>query len=525
MRCNKALHRYDAVVVGGGLAGCLVAGRLAMDNRRIAVIEEGEDIRRQPRWHRNLACSLLSHRCGGRGYESHTNVTTPQLSHEKENAPAPVMIPTPKVLGGGGVMGGRSWLIGDEADWTATPWDFRGDLLPRVQRLENVEGAGPHRGRRGRFTVGRSHAQSPLFRVFCEAMSKDTSITSDFNKKAFAVRTGCGRTESFVDPNTGVAHTTLQSYLMDAIELRRPLDVICNARVFGISSGKDDPAIATGVSYTQKGETVHVEADDVILCAGGIGTPLLLAASRGSLPIDQSVGTNFWDAPQVKLQFRTPSSLSHNCFMDPLVQAFLWPNVTYGTPISSLRSAYDDMICFWSSTGGQTPDVKFIFQPFTLNNDGSQPKNVTHGVQIIAQLLKPKSRGSICADGTINPQYFSHTDDAAVLSKAVARVKELSKVLPFSNLFSELIAEHFESAGVYGGATYPAVAPETFLVKGTRNVYACDESILPSPLLGGSLPFILALGEKFSDHYLQKLETTGKAAASEGIDAKARIIY
>ncbi|KEG11513.1 choline dehydrogenase [Trypanosoma grayi] len=522
------LHsRYNVAVVGGGLAGCLIAGRLGMENVSTVVLEEGADIREKPRWHRDIPCSLLAHRHARRNYESAKNVTAPQKTHRDGAAPVPVMIPTPCVLGGGGVMGGRSWNLGDQEDWTASAWSFRDELLPRVQKLENLEFSAPHRGRRGKFFISRSQALSPFFKTFCEAMSKDTALTSEFNKKEYRVRTGCGRAEAFIDQRSGKANTTLQSYLLETIALKRPLHVTCNAHVFGISAVEGDKTTAAGVSYTTAdGRTEHIEADAVILCAGGIGTPRLLASSQGTLSIDPAVGSNFWDTPQVKMQFRTRMPLSHNCFMDPLVQLWLGLNVRYGKPPLALCSAYDDMICYWSSTGQEYPDVKFIFQPFTMNNDGSRPDGVAHGVQIIAQLVRPKSRGCIKADGTIDPQYLAHPDDEQALRKAVARVTELSKMQPFSNVFVEMVGEHFESAGIYGGATSPVLDPATFLVKNTSNVYACDESILPSPLLGDSLPYMLALAEKCADEFLHKPDLHHKReAAAAGEQSKARIIY
>ncbi|ESL10173.1 choline dehydrogenase [Trypanosoma rangeli SC58] len=523
-----ALRRatYNVAVVGGGLTGCLIAGRLAMENVTTVVLEEGDDIRKRPRWYRNTPCSLLIHRFSRRNYESCENVTTPQKTHRAEDTPVPVTIPTPRVLGGGGIMGGRSWNLGDQTDWDGAGWSFREELLPRVQRLENLEDSPPHRGRHGKFFISRSKALSPFFKSFCEAMSKDTALTPGFNRKEYHVRPGCGRAETFVDQRSGVAHTTLQSYLMDAIALKRPLDVVCNARVIGINAKDNDKTTATGVSYVlPNGETRHVDADAVILCAGGIGTPRLLACSQGTLSIDPAVGTNFWDTPQVNMQFRTRIPLSHNCFMEPLVRMCVGLNLMYGKPLPALCSAYDDMICYWSSTGDQTPDVKFIFQPFTMNNDGSTPSDGAHGVQIIAQLLRPKSRGCIRADGTIDPQYLTHPDDEKALRGAVAHTNELATVLPLSNIFAGAIAERFESASIYGGASFPVLDPATFGVKNTSNVYVCDESVLRSPLVGDSLPYMLALGGKFADEFLHKPDVHSKREAANKEMNKARIIY
>lgn len=45
---DQAPVHYDAIVVGGGLSGCLVAGRLAMENMKTLLIERGCDVRKHP---------------------------------------------------------------------------------------------------------------------------------------------------------------------------------------------------------------------------------------------------------------------------------------------------------------------------------------------------------------------------------------------------------------------------------------------------------------------------------------------
>lgn len=76
---------YDAIVVGGGLSGCLVAGRLAMENMKTLLIERGCDVRKRQEWHRTLPCSCLLHRIAHRGYELAPSLctTTPQRSYYK----------------------------------------------------------------------------------------------------------------------------------------------------------------------------------------------------------------------------------------------------------------------------------------------------------------------------------------------------------------------------------------------------------------------------------------------------------
>lgn len=80
------LH-FDAIVVGAGTSGCLVAGRLGMENLKTLVIEEGIDIRRRSEWHWTLPCSMLEHRLARRGYESDDTDTVPQRTFSSFSSP------------------------------------------------------------------------------------------------------------------------------------------------------------------------------------------------------------------------------------------------------------------------------------------------------------------------------------------------------------------------------------------------------------------------------------------------------
>lgn len=519
--------KFDVVVVGGGVSGSLIAGRLGMENLKTLVIEEGADVRKGPEWHYTLPASTIAHRLAHRGFEAADTVTTPQRRHDG-GAPAPVWIPTPRVLGGHGVMGSRTWNLGDARDWEGGPWDFREDLLRRVRAFENMEVFVPHRGKRGKFLICRPLTFSPYFKPFCEAASQDVPLMSEFTRKEFQIDCGCGRPDTFVDQSLGQANTTLQRYLLGTIKLNRPVRVECGAKVVGVRGSSDGRAgTAAGVSMRRAdGAVVDVDATLVVVCAGSIGSARLLAASRGSVAVDASVGHNFWDVPQVVLQYRTKNRDSHNCYLDPLVRKVLRADLRYGRPQLSLRSSWDDLVMYWSSTGtSSSPDVEVQFQPFTLGNDATQPLPGEHGCQFTVRLLRPQSRGQVNADGSINPNYFGAESDLAALQKGVAYVKEcLVKKAPFVPIVGALVQERFESAGVNGGTCASAIKPENCRLKDVSNVYVCDHSILPNPLSGSTLPYTIALADRFVDKLLKRREV--KRKVEEDPDASAtRIVY
>jgi choline dehydrogenase len=516
---------FDVIVVGGGAAGSLIAGRLGMENLKTLVVEAGADIRQHRDWFHTLPASQLAHRVAQRGFEATDTITVPQ--QQPNGSPsAPVWIPTPSVLGGHGVMGSRTWNLGDERDWVGAPWSFRDELLPRIRSFENMEIFVPHRGKRGKFLICRPVNFSPHFKPFCEAASQDVPLLSEFTRKEFRVSCGCGRPDTFVDQTVGVANSSLQRYLLGTMKLSRPVRVECGARVVGIRSSGGDKGTAAGVTLRRPdGSMVDVASTMVVVCAGNIGTSRLLTASRGTLNIDATVGQNFWDVPQVVLQYKTKNRDSHNCYLDPMVRAVLRADLRYKTPQLSLRSSWDDLSMYWSSTGGAEPDVEIQFQPFTLCNDGTQPLPGEHGCQFVVRPVRPRSRGQVNADGTLDPKYFAEPADLAALQRGVAYVQEkLVKKVPLIPVVSELVQARFESSGINGGTCARAIDPETCRLKDLKNVYVCDHSILPSPLTGSTLPYTLVLADRFVDKLLKKRDVKAKVEENPEVGA-TRIVY
>lgn len=550
--------RADIVVVGGGLTGCLIGARLASENLNVVILEEGANILRAPKWHRQVGCAMYAHRVAKRGYES-LIATVPQRpwipvasssdytsSTAASNRTSVVHMPIPKVLGGSGVVGSRSWFFGSADDWKGTPLNFREDLLPRIQKLESVEKIQAHRGKYGRFAVSKGRAVSPLYRPFTEAMNKEVSLSSNLNPMSGVVLPSCGRPDVFIDPTTQVAHQTLDTFVAQAIQLKRPLEVRCGAKVVGITGNKQ--RTATGVTVVNSdGSTEHLAASVVVLAGGAVGSAQLLTASEKEF--GGSIGAaaqpaSFWDAPSVVLQYKTRADvLTHNAYMDPIVQQWLGLLLTLGVEVPpAVSSSYDDIIALWSSSGSQTPDIKILMQPFTLDVFGnpSSPSQsssggsaIEHGFQLVVMLARPASRGTVSAATGVDPNYFSAEEDRAALQKGVAMVRAAVRGTPslarlIANDRAEPFAEFFESRGVCGGSLPlgAAVDGASFVVRGTDNVYCSDSSILPNPLIGDRTPPLLAIADKFVDKYLNKADVVARVDAGAPLASnEARIIY
>ena len=516
---------YAAVVVGGGAAGCHIAARLAGSNIRTLLLEEGPDPRKK-KWYTELPSSKYFHRLERR-YEI-AEQTTPQnqlAGGEKR----PFSFPRPMVLGGAGVMGGRSWILGDVEDWKESGLDYKKDIQPSMIKTESMETSfEPHRGRRGRFFVHPALGMSPLYRPFLEACAeKKIPLVASFNKPALRVVPSCGRPEVCIDKTNLLAQTSLRS-LEIATSTLNPLHVGTSTKVTSIITEGTDKTKITGVAVRlADGSTDTIKAGMVVLSAGSVGTPRILQASREALNLPKGFGAGYWDSPEVILQYRCRSRVSMQCLKDPVVRYIAklgWKFLGHQT---AFMSGFDDMIAYVSTKDDDNVDVKLTIQPFCMGPNGEVPPDVVHGFQILVQLLQPKSRGTINSEGVIDPNYFAEDDDRVTLKAGVELAKSIMKCNPMMKITDgNVIGEHFTSAARGGVCRTPtAVDPSSYLFSGMSNLYVCDGSIIGTPLRGDYLPSVHALTDRFVEGYIIRDAALQKlTAGSDPYNTSKKII-
>lgn len=308
---------YEHIVVGGGTAGCLAAGKLAGEHgARVLVLEAGPDDRnpliRMPAGFVKLLGvekymwfykSVAQARLGGR---------------------MPI-VPQGRVLGGGSSVNAMVYMRGQPADYDG--WaDAIGDeqwsydaLLPYFIAMEdNARLNDNYHGVGGPWKVSDLEHMCELSRAFVlAAQSIGLPHNADFNGRsqrgvgAYQVTTRNGRRCSAVD-----------AFLRPAIASGRvEVKTSCLVHSLIIDNGR-----AVGVRYSQEGggQTVEeVRCDgEVLLAAGAIATPKLLMLS-GIGPADhlKSHGiAAFVDLPGVgaNLQDHTETP-SWRCAMVPTV--------------------------------------------------------------------------------------------------------------------------------------------------------------------------------------------------------------
>jgi choline dehydrogenase len=264
---------FDYVVVGAGSAGCAVAATLSADGRHsVALIEAGGSDRRL--W---TQVPL--------GYGKTFYDRTLNWAYMAEPDPGidgrADYWPRGKILGGSSAINAMVWIRGnprDFDDWAAggaVGWGWA-DVLPVFRAIEdNAAGPGPDalRGAGGPVHVSDiPAAPHPLARRFVQAgMQAGLAFNPDFNG---AVQDGVGYYQANIAAGRRVC--AARAFLRPAMR-RANLAVLTRAHACRIAF---DGGRATGVEIDRAGARSLVRARrDVILCAGAIGSPLLLQRS------------------------------------------------------------------------------------------------------------------------------------------------------------------------------------------------------------------------------------------------------
>jgi choline dehydrogenase len=421
---------YDAIVIGAGSAGCVLAARLSEDPaRRVLTLEAGRaapEASDMPAMWISLVNTEVDW-----GYH-----TVPQEGCRGRR----MFWPRGKAVGGSGAINAMIYIRGLPSDydgWAAAGcpgWAWR-DVLPAFRASEHNArfGNSDLHGKGGPLHVGDCPHIDPGERLWARAaQAAGLPWNDDFNGPT---QEGVGFFQLVV--KDGERWGTSKAYLRPALS-RPNLTVRAGATITRIVIEKGR---AVGVDYLRDGRPESVRCDgEIVLASGAIGSAQLLMLSgvgpadelraAGVAPVHHlpGVGKNLQDHINVPVTFHTKEPVGIGGMTGDEIAAAVaqWRAARTGAITSN-----------WAAAGAHArsgpdvaePDLQ-LYGVMAASRDHGRYLSSRPGITLHGTLQRPKSRGEIrlrSADPlehpVIDPRYFASDDSGSDLATLVRGVR------------------------------------------------------------------------------------------------------
>jgi choline dehydrogenase-like flavoprotein len=443
-------EEFDYVVVGGGSAGCVVAGRLSKDPAVTVCLLEAGGPDRSALIHAPAGMEIMM----STQYANYSYVTVPQpgfnnrVSHQGRG----------KVLGGSSSINamlyvrGNAWDYDEWARMGNPGWSYA-EVLPFFKKAErNEQFDDDFHGTDGPLNVTYPDWESPVSRAFVEAAQlHQLAHNPDYNGArqdgAFLYQATqkngerCSAAKAYLTPHRGRQNLAIET---GAFSERIVLD------------GKR----ATEVVFRQNGALRRVKTHrEIVLSAGAFNSPHLLMLSgigdpaeimrhgiavRHALP---GVGRNLQDHVDYVQAWRTRSpvgtfGISARGLFDVARGVGQWRRERKGLVTSTFASAGAFMR---ADPAAPAPDLQLIFV-LALLDDNGRKAHLGHGFSCHVCVTRPHSRGTVTlasadpqAMPVIDPAFLTDERDLPILLQGGQMMQRIMESAPFDRIRGDML--------------------------------------------------------------------------------------
>ena len=534
-------QQFDYLIIGGGSAGCALAGRLSEDpSVQVALLEAGGRGDGMLVTTPLAVIAMLPTKINNWAFE-----TVPQTGLNGRRG----YQPRGKALGGTSAINAMVYTRGHRSDydhWASlgnVGWGFD-DVLPYFKRSErNTRGADEFHGDDGPLDVDDLRTDSPYHEIYRRAAGEaGFALNTDFNG---AEQEGLGTYQ--VTQVNGERCSAARAYVLPHVATRPNLRVLTETRAQRILF-KGKRAVGVEVLRGRRRETLHARRE-VIVSAGAFQSPQLLMLSgigdgeqlqRHGIPTLHhlpGVGQNLQDHIDFIFGYQVDSldllGVSPRGTLRMLREVGRYRRARRGMLTTNFAECGGFLKL---SAESPAPDLQLHFV-VGIVDDHARKLHFVHGLSCHVCLLRPKSRGSVtlatanAADPPlIDPAFYAEADD---LERMVEGYKLTRRLLEAPSL-SSLYKKDLFTAGVQsddqirdvlrnrGDTVYHpvgsckmgvdplAVVDSELRVHGIEGLRVVDASIMPTIIGGNTNAPTIMIGEKAAD-LMRKAQKAPKA--------------